>query len=104
MSKRKRTFLRFGAVGASLITVAALAATNIGSAHAAPSGDATCGTAVNGTPVGATGQAANAYVLNVGEANSFGTVYQPSGNTQAAFSNLADVDTVKADGTPVRRL
>ncbi|MFL6073815.1 MAG: discoidin domain-containing protein [Mycobacteriales bacterium] len=104
MPARRRTTVRVGAVGAALAAVAAVAVHGVGVARAAPTNDATCGTAVNGTPAGTTGQAAGSYVLNVGGASEFATVYQPSGDTQAAFPSLVDHDTVAADGSPVREL
>lgn len=105
MLQRKR-----GLAGAALAVVvlgatALTAATGGGTAaFAAPNSDPTCNTLVNGTPAGASGQSASGHVLNVGGASEFGTVWDPPGNTQAAFPTLIAADAVTGAGTPVRRL
>lgn len=104
MSPRRRKTVRLGAVGVALVAAAVPAVHSVGVARAAATNDSTCNTAVNGTPAGATGQAANSYALNVGGASEFATVYQPSSNTQATFPYLVDNDTVATDGSPVREL
>lgn len=71
---------------------------------AASSNDTTCATAVNGTPAGSDGQSPTGYVLNVGGASEFGTVWDPSTNTQAAFPSVAGYDTVDSAGRPTRQL
>jgi hypothetical protein len=104
MGPRKRKAARFIAAGAAVTAAAALTVHGIDAAQAAPTSDATCGTAINGTPAGSSGQAANGYALNVGGASEFATVWDPAGNTQAAFPYLVAADTIGADGVPVRRL
>lgn len=99
----RRTGRLLVAATAALAAVAPPMAYRIAPAQAAPSNDATCGTAVNGTPAGSSGQPADGYALNVGGASEFGTVWQPAANTQAAFPFLSGVDGVTGDGAAVRR-
>ena len=100
-SRRRATAL----TAATVLTCAALAVVqNTGTpARAAATNDPTCGTAVNGTPVSGSGQSPTDYALNVGGPSSFGTVWDPPGNTQAAFPTVFGTDTVGSDGTPLRR-
>jgi hypothetical protein len=95
---------RLVAAGAALTAAAALTAHGIGTAQAAPTNDSTCNTVVNGSPANPAGPATNAYALNVGGASEFATVYDPAGNTQAAFPYLVGADSVTSSGQPFRRL
>ncbi|MBF9129653.1 exo-alpha-sialidase [Plantactinospora sp. S1510] len=95
--------VRLVAAGA-VIAGAAVVAPGGRPAQAAPTNDPTCGTQVNGTPAGPSGQPANSYALNVGGASEFGTVWDPPSNTQVAFPHLIAADTTGANGTAVRRL
>ncbi|MDQ0363865.1 discoidin domain-containing protein [Catenuloplanes indicus] len=92
------------------VTTVTVAGFGAAPARAAVRNDPACGVAVNGTPPGGAGQDPAGYVLNVGGASEFGTVWDPPGDdapgstpVQAAFPGVLAVDAVATDGTPVRR-